>query len=113
VETAERDAFVQNYGKLVVRTWTDPDYLQSLESDPNTAVQEEGLPLTDGATVRVWVIEPTGKGSVDDQVEAWDRGVATGKYDLFVAKKPADFGGEGLKSQGGGTYCCCPCCCCT
>lgn len=111
METADRQTFIQNYGKLIVRTWAEPDYLESLENNPVPAIREEGLPIPDDAQVRVMVLEPTGKGEVDDQIEAWEKGELTGKYDLFIPKRPETMPSGAMAA--GGTYCCCPCCCCT
>jgi len=64
--------------------------------------------------VRVVVMEITGMGHIEEQVDYWVKGNQTGLYDLFIPSKPedADLTGDGA---GGGDVCCCccPCCSCT
>jgi hypothetical protein len=110
----DKETFVLNYGKLVARTWQDPEYLNALKNDPIGTLKEAGIDVPDNATVRVVIMEPTGAGSGDEQWEYWQKGEESGVYDLFVPTKPEDLDSAAM-AQSGGTYTCSctPCCCCT
>lgn len=125
--TVNSTAFTQAYSSLVVRSWTSEDYLDLLKSAPHAALAEVGLDLPSSATVNVIIMEPTGHGKVEDQVERWEEGERTGVYDLFIPHRPEDLEdlaladeslvgvAGGLEAVEGDNYCCCctPCCCCT
>lgn len=110
----DQNTFTLNYGKLVARTWKEPAFLNQLKNDPVDTLNDSGLPVKQGGTVRVVVLEPTGQGTGDEQWEYWQRGDQSGTYDLFLPTKPADLQ-SGAMAESGGTYCCSctPCCCCT
>jgi len=102
---------------MVARTWVDDSFLQLLLADPTSTLAQNGIPTVDGAVVRIIQHVITGSGKIEDQVDAWLEGHATGLYDLYVPMKPEEFdiseGGGGDACQGGDSCCCCPCCCCT
>lgn len=114
--------FTQAYSALVVRTWTGEDYLNLLQTNPHAALAEVGIDLPSSAIVNVTVMEPTGHGKVEDQIERWEEGERTGIYNLFIPQRPEDLEDMPLADEsllevagGSGYYCCCctPCCCCT
>jgi hypothetical protein len=107
-----RQDLIKNYANMVARTWSDPSFLQLLQSNPVSVLAQAGLPTIPGAVVRVIEMKLTGLGSIDEQVDNWVKGIQTGLYDLLIPIKP-----EGIQVPppgGGDVNCCCtPCCCCT
>lgn len=110
----DKQTFLQGYGKLVARTWSEPEFLNEVKNNPVQALGEEGIEVPETVTVRVVVMEPTGQAEADEQYDYWERGDKSGQYDLFIPTKPDNLP-SGLRSEGGDTYCCTctPCCTCT
>lgn len=120
---SEQANFLQAYSQLVVRTWASEEYLDYVQNDPHGALNEIGLPIAEDATVNVTLVDSTGNGKIEDQIERWETGERTGVYELVIANRPDDFDisdfaltEEQLENAAGGAgyYCCCctPCCCC-
>ncbi len=135
----DKSTFLQSYSRLMVRTWASDEYFEYVVENPREALSGYGIEVPETGHVSVVLLEPTGEGSIDDQIEAWERGEESGQYDLLLAKKPDDFdindmalsdneldviaGGvqqaEEMAPIAGGCsscdYCCCctPCTCCT
>ena len=40
-------------GEVILRAWTDPAFLQQLQSDPKGTLQGAGVPVADGVNVQV------------------------------------------------------------
>ena len=114
-----RQSFIQAYANMVARTWMDDSYMQLVVSNPADTLAQAGMPTIAGAVIRVLQHKITGSGKIEDQVDAWIAGNASGLYDLFLPMKPDQFdvtpggGAAGGDACAGGGCCCCPCCCCT
>ncbi len=131
----DRSTFLHSYSRLMVRSWASDEYFKKVVEDPKAALAEVGIEVPSDATVNVITVKPSGEGKLEDQLTYWEKGEASGQYDLFLAERPDDFdindmalsdnelevvagGLEAVVADGGGcssTYCCCctPCCCCT
>lgn len=123
--------FLQRYANVVAMSWADDDYLHRLLKNPNAVLGEAGIPVKEGARINVVTMESTGHGTMDNQLELWEKGAQTGVYDFVVALKPEGWTPENvelsdaqLMAVAGGleqtsmdidiSCCCCsPCCCCT
>ena len=102
--------FRVNYGKLVAATWSNPDLVEKLRSDPHAMLEEFGLPTTPKSDVRVVEMKVTGKGKFEDQWDDWQAGAERGVYDLWLPAKPDDIKADSLSDV---NTTCTPCCCCT
>ena len=88
-------------------------------SEPEAVCKEAGL---DAGSAKVNVITDTkDEGTLDDQIELWEKGKEMGSIDLYVPlQKPEDLSDmdlsdEDLEAVAGGGDCCCTCtpsCCC-
>lgn len=47
------DENARRLGELILRAWTDEDYLQRLRDDPAAALDEEGVPVAPGVRVEL------------------------------------------------------------
>ena len=130
----QKEAFIDAYTKALITSWSSEEYAAKLESDPRAAFAEAGLELPADATIEVVRnlgerTTPDGDpseastesqgGSLDLQVNLYEKGLETGHYEFHMPETPqvdtselsldelADVAG------GGNIYCCCcPCCCC-
>jgi hypothetical protein len=118
----ERAEFVNAYTRVLITTWSDDAFAGRLDTDPAAALRECGIDLPAEAIVDVLRVIPEGEqeGSLDVQIEAWERGAETGHYSLYVPGTPqvdtAELSESDLDSIAAGLFaccCCCPCCCCT
>jgi hypothetical protein len=118
----ERAEFVNAYTRVLITTWSDDAFAGRLEADPAAALRECGIGLAAGVSVEIVRVIGEGEqeGSLDVQIEAWERGAETGRYSLYVPGTPqidtAELTEADLDSIAAGLYaccCCCPCCCCT
>jgi Protein of unknown function (DUF2477) len=119
----ERAEFVNGYTRVLITAWSSEEFASRLDSDPNSALRECGIELPAGATVELIRTIPEGEhdGSLDVQIEAWERGLQTGHYHLHVPDTPQVNTSELTEGDldsiaAGDVYaccCCCPCCCCT
>jgi hypothetical protein len=119
MEPRERSAFVSAYTKVLTAAWSNDAYVAQLESNPRSALAEQGLELPANATVRI-VREVGGDPDLEAQVDLWASGKTTGVYELRVPSSPQiedrELSEADLEAVSGGTdYCCCcsPCCTCT
>jgi len=110
-----RNAFIKNYAAMVARVWTDDSYHTLLLSDPVNTLAAAGIPVISGAEVVVVENKITGVGKVEDALDEWLKGNATGQYLLWLPIMPdnAVLPGGGAPGMGGACCCCCPCCSCT
>lgn len=123
MDPQERAEFVDAYTRLLITAWSSEEFASRLDADPAAALRESGIELPAGATVEVIRTIPAGEheGSLDVQVDEWERGVQSGHYVLHVPETPqvntAELSEGDLDSiaAGDGYYCCCccPCCSCT
>ncbi len=120
----ERAEFVNAYTRLLITTWSSDEFAAKVDTDAAGALRECGLELPAGATVELVRIIPEGEheGSLDVQIEAWERGQATNHYTLHVPDTPqvdmaelTEGDLDAIAAGEGDYYCCCctPCCTCT
>jgi hypothetical protein len=118
----ERAEFVNAYTQVLIAAWSDDRFSARLDTDPARALRECGIELPAGARIRVIRAIPDGEeeGSLDAQIEAWDRGHETGRYEMHVPYTPqldtselTEGDLDSIAAGGSDTYCscCCPCCC--
>jgi hypothetical protein len=116
----DRSTFVKGYTKILTNAWSDEGFKERLNGDPKSVLGEFGLSVPATATVEI-VSNKAGEGSLDDQVEIWEKGESSGTYTLYVPEVPQVEEGELSESEldavsgAGDEYCCCcsPCCTCT
>ena len=118
MDAAERSKFVGGYAKLLSNAWSDEAFMQQVRSDPVQALEEVGLSVPSGT--KITVSDSKGDGTLDDQIELWEKGISSGDVTLYVPEAPkvdtAELSeGELEGVAGGDSYCCCcsPCCTCT
>ena len=119
MDAAERSKFVGAYAKLLSNAWSDEAFMQHVQSDPVQALEEVGLSVPSG--VKITISDSKGDGTLDDQIELWEKGIASGDVTLYVPEAPkvdtAELTEGELEGVAGGdtSYCCCcsPCCTCT
>ena len=118
MDSAARSQFVGAYTKLLTNAWADEAYMQRLKSDPRPVLAEAGLDVPAGTAIHIHDSE--GQGTLEDQVELWEKGLAAHDVTLYVPKVPqvetSELSESELAGVAGGTdYCCCcsPCCTCT
>jgi hypothetical protein len=119
MDAAERSKFVGAYAKLLSNAWADDAYMQRVRSDPVQALEEVGLSVPSGT--KITVSDSKGDGTLDDQIELWEKGISSGDITLYVPEAPkvdtAELSEGELEGVAGGadSYCCCcsPCCTCT
>ena len=124
---ANQSEFIQNYSKIVAKTWVDEAFFDELVANPKAVLDENGLETPADADVRIVAVaaNDTGEGTIEGQHARWEQGEESGTYELYVSRKPDDFDPENvslseadLEAVAGGdvdvSCCCCtPCCCCT
>lgn len=123
---SSQSEFIQNYSKIVARSWVDEAFFDELVSKPKATLDANGLATPDDADVRIITVEHsnTGEGSIEGQHARWQKGEETGTYELYISLKPDDFDPENvnlsesqLDAVAGGLLdnccCCTPCCTCT
>jgi hypothetical protein len=116
MDASERSQFVGGYTKLLTNSWSDEAFKQRLLADPPAVLDEVGLTVPSGAQVEI--LNNQGEGSLDDQVELWEEGIASGTIKLYVPDAPQVETAELSETElagvaGGDSYCCCCCPCCT
>ncbi len=119
MDVQQRDEFLNAYYKLLIRSWNDPQEMAKLLGDPTGVAVQAGLPVAEGASVRVDQHDnPRGHNDIEDQIRDFAKGAVDGEHVLYVSPQPlidlAELTDDEIAGvQGGGSvYCCCPCCCC-
>ncbi|MET7618161.1 hypothetical protein [Streptomyces sp. NPDC005408] len=120
LDPQKRAEFVNAYTRALINAWSSEEYAERLGTDSRAALAEAGLELPADAEIVIVRELPEGKqdGNLDVQVEFWEIGLATGRYEFHIPETPmvdtAELSEGDLSDvAAGGTYCCCPCCCCT
>jgi hypothetical protein len=116
-----RAEFVNAYTRVLVTAWSNEDYAQKLNTNPREALAEAGLNVpADAEIVLVRTIpEGTRDGGLDLQVELYEQGLSTNRFELHIPETPqvdtselSEGDLEGIAA--GDVNCCCtPCSCCT
>ncbi|KOU47964.1 hypothetical protein ABT144_36385 [Streptomyces sp. NPDC002039] len=124
LDPQQRAEFVNSYTRVLISAWSDEAFSAKLSSEPRTALAEAGLELPADAEVVIVTQAPDGheQGNLDVQVDLWERGLETGRYEFHIPATPtvdaAELSEGDLSDVAAGVldacnYCCCPCCCCT
>ncbi|MCY0920534.1 MULTISPECIES: hypothetical protein [unclassified Streptomyces] len=124
LDPQQRAEFVNSYTRVLISAWSDEAFSAKLASEPRTALAEAGLELPADAEVVIVTQAPDGheQGNLDVQVDLWERGLETGRYEFHIPATPtvdaAELSEGDLSDVAAGVldacnYCCCPCCCCT
>src|SRR5262245_45165152 len=115
-----RAEFVNAYTRVLVTAWSSEEYVRKLESTPREALAESGLVLpADADIVLVRTIpEGTRDGGLDLQVELYEQGLATNRFELHIPETPrietTELSDGDLDGVAAGIICCCcPCSCST
>jgi hypothetical protein len=103
--------FIQNYGKVVAKTWADPAFFDTLKSSPAQTLGQYGITTKPDSKIYIVRVEPTGDGNVEKQVQDWEKGDRDGTYYLWIPTAPGDLGGEVSADDTSTT--CTPCTTCT
>lgn len=117
----ERTRFVNSYTRTLITAWSSEEYADRLAHDPHTALSETGIDLPTGSVVDVIRVVPDGtrEGSVDMQVELYEHGLHSGRFEFRVPQVPpldtVELTDGDLEAVHAGVVncSCCPCCCCT
>jgi hypothetical protein len=114
-----RADFVNAYTRVLITGWSSEEYDRKLDTNPREALAEAGLELPAGAEVVVVRTAPSDDASLDTQVELYERGLATGRFEFHLTGAPrvdlAELVEGDLEyvSAAVNVPCCCtPCCCC-
>ncbi|WP_164416087.1 hypothetical protein [Streptomyces salinarius] len=120
LDPQQRAEFVNAYTRVLISSWSDEAFAAKLSSEPRTALAESGLELPADAEIVIVTEAPEGheEGNLDVQVNLWEQGLATGRYEFHIPASPsvdaAELSEGDLSDVAAGcNYCCCPCCCCT
>jgi len=118
MDARSKAVFVASYTRVLNQAWSSEEFVQRLESDPQSVLAENGLATVVGSTVAI----ERGRAAdpdLDAQISLWEHGHVTGRYVLYVPNTPQICATELIESDldsiagGAGDSCCCcnPCCC--
>ena len=120
LDPRKRAEFVNGYTRALITAWSSEEYASKLTSSPREALAEAGLSIPENAEIVIVRTVPGGRheGNLEVQVELWETGLRTGRYEFHIPETPqidmAELSeGDLADVAAGGTSCCCPCCCCT
>lgn len=119
----DRADFINAFTRALITAWSSEEYSARLESQPVEALREVGVHLPEGADVQVSRAvrdEPGGQNELDEQVDLYESGLATGHFVFHIPETPQLDTSELTEGElddiaAGWSVgcCCCPCCCCT
>ncbi len=120
LEQRKRAEFVNGYTRALINAWSSEEYAAKLRTDARGALAEAGLELPADAEIVIQTTVPDGEheGNLEVQVELYEIGLATGRYEFHIPETPqidtAELSEGDLSDiAAGGNSCCCPCSCCT
>lgn len=117
-----RAEFVNAYTRVLVTAWSNEEFAHKLDTNPSEALAEAGLNLPANAEIVLvrTVPENTEEGSLDLQVNLYEQGLSSGRFELHIPETPqidtSELSEGDLEGIAAGTTincCCCPCSCCT
>lgn len=117
MDAQERSEFVNAYTKVLTAAWSDEAFAARLEQDPKAGIKEFGLEVPSAAEVHLVREIPVGHGEpdMDQQVQWWEDGRASGRYELHIPQAPeldmSELAENDLEAVSAGYCCTCPCCC--
>jgi hypothetical protein len=83
-----RAEFVNAYTRVLITGWSSEQYDRKLDTNPREALAEAGLELPAAAEVVVVRTAPSDDASLDTQVELYELGMATGRFEFHVTGAP-------------------------
>jgi hypothetical protein len=115
-----RSEFVTAYTRVLITGWSSEEYDRKLDADPRSALAEAGLELPAAAEVVVVRTDLTDEASLEHQVELYERGLATGRFEFHVTAAPRVDVAELIEgdleyvaaASNNATCSCTPCTCC-
>ena len=117
----DRTAFVNAFTRILINAWSSEEFAGRLDSDPKTALRENGLEIPADAEIVLVRQFPDSQqeGDLDVQIALWERGLETNVYELHIPETPqvdtAELTEGDLDSIAAGNIliyaCCCPCSC--
>ncbi|MFI6446403.1 hypothetical protein [Kitasatospora sp. NPDC050543] len=120
LDQRKRAEFVNGYTRALISAWSSEEYATRLKTDSRAALAEAGLELPADAEIVIVSTAAEGEqeGNLEVQVELFEIGLATGRYEFHIPETPqidtAELSEGDLSDiAAGGNSCCCPCCCCT
>lgn len=117
-EQARAD-FVGAYTRTLIAAWSNEEFAAKLDSDPRSALAENGIMIPIDGGVKVDRADPSSghEGTLDTQVALYEKGQQTGVYEFHIPTSPqvdmAELDEDELAGVAGGDFYCCPCCSCT
>lgn len=116
-----RTEFVNAYTRVLITAWSSEEFAAKLTSNTREALAEGGLELPGNAEVVLVRSVPTSTqdGSLDKQIDLYERGLETGRFEFHIPETPqidvAELSEGDLDGVAAGDVncCCCPCSCCT
>jgi hypothetical protein len=116
-----RTEFVNAYTRVLITAWSSEEFASKLQNNTREALAESGLELPGNAEVVLVRSIPsnTQEGSLDKQIELYERGLQTGRFEFHIPETPqvdvAELSEGDLDGVAAGDIncCCCPCSCCT
>jgi hypothetical protein len=117
----DRVRFVNAYTRSLIAAWSSEEYSDLLARDPRSALAESGVALPPDGVVDVVrdLLDDSGAGDVDAQVELYERGLRSGRFEFRIPLAPrvetVELSDGDLDAvHAGGVGCSCsPCCCST
>jgi hypothetical protein len=118
LDAGEREGFVRAWGNVLMKTWEDDDFKARFRSDPAAVLNENGVTISEGASVEL-VEPPAGAGpDLDKQIEAYEAGRDSGTYTFYVQEsnqiETQEVSEQELEGVSAGACCSSilSCCCC-
>jgi hypothetical protein len=115
-----RAEFVNAYTRVLVTAWSSEEYAHRLDATPHEALAEAGLTLPADADIVIvrTIPEGTRDGGLDLQVELYEQGLSSNRFELHVPDSPhidtTELSDGDLDGVAAGIICCCcPCSCST
>jgi len=117
-----QEKFVQVYGSVLVKTWSDPEFKKRFKENPGQVLKEFGL---DPGDAKVRLLPPRNpdnpNATRESQADLWNIGLQTGEIQFIYPEDmpegvTMELSDEQLQAIAGGDSCCCcsctPCCSC-
>jgi hypothetical protein len=86
-DTMDAAEFEARYGTLLLRSWTNEDFLAELLAHPAAALRAVGLDTPPGTRVEI-VRQTSGEPDISKQFDMWEEGLQTQFVRLVVPEVP-------------------------
>jgi hypothetical protein len=87
MEDLEKAAFIKVYTKVLTQSWSNEEFAQQLQSNPQRVLTDLGLAMPPGSIVKV-THPDDGVTDLGLQLSAWAEGMTTGSFILSVPGSP-------------------------